>query len=75
MVEKLGVIDYWFFLEGIRYHKFVHFFLMEYISGKPVPLDKELDAVCWMDIREALNKLTFKGEKEMVLKAQKWLNK
>lgn len=75
VIDKIGVIDYWFVWQGVRYHKFVHFFLMKYLSGEPKPLDEELDAVYWMNIQEVLKKLTYKGEREMVLKGEKWLNK
>jgi len=69
IVAKISVIDYWFYQDGVRYHKYVHFFLMEHFSGEPKPLDKELDSIEWMSINEARNKLSYKGEKQMLEKA------
>ncbi|MHB0977296.1 MAG: NUDIX hydrolase [Candidatus Aquicultorales bacterium] len=68
-IEKIDVIDYWFVLEGVRYHKYVHFFLLEFETGKPRADDWEIAAVEWAPIGEAVKRLTFKGERSVLEKA------
>jgi bis(5'-nucleosidyl)-tetraphosphatase len=73
IVDKVGVIEYWFAREGVRYHKWVHYYLMEALGGDTSKHDVEYDRVEWVDAQTALKKLTFKNEVEMVAKALKMI--
>ncbi len=54
-----------------RRHKFVHHFLLQYVSGTTDDHDHEVDEARWFPIDEALNCLTFPNEKSvMALAAQ-----
>src|SRR4029453_6868174 len=41
VVDKIGVIEYWFSREGVRYHKWVHYYLMKAIGGDTSKHDVE----------------------------------
>ena len=69
VVDKLGVIEYWFSREGTRYHKWVHYYLMEAIGGDTSAHDVEYDRVEWLPLEAALKTLTFKSEVGIVAKA------
>jgi 8-oxo-dGTP pyrophosphatase MutT (NUDIX family) len=58
--QKLGVIDYWFVWRSaeVRYHKFVHYFLMRHDGGEAGPRDEEAEEVAWMPLPQALDRLT-----------------
>ncbi len=75
IINKIDQIDYWFYWkpEETRYHKFVHFFLMEYKSGDIAKHDFELDEVRWMPIDEAINTLSYKGEVQVLGKARQMI--
>jgi len=75
VVDKIGVIEYWFSREGVRYHKWVHYYLMEAIGGDTSTHDVEYDRVEWFPVEVALKKLTFKNEVEMAQKALALLEK
>lgn len=71
-LEKIEKIEYWYFGnergEKVRYHKFVHFFLMKYISGDTKDHDREVLEVRWTTPDEAIEMLAFDAEKEVVKK-------
>jgi 8-oxo-dGTP pyrophosphatase MutT (NUDIX family) len=69
--EKLGVIDYWFFdrHQMAKIHKFVHFYLIRYLRGSVENHDWEVDKAQWFKLEEALKKLKYEGEKEILEKA------
>jgi len=75
VVDKVGVIEYWFSREGVRYHKWVHYYLMEAIGGDTSAHDVEYDRVEWFPVEVALKKLTFKNEVEVAQKALSLLEK
>jgi len=75
IVDKIGVIEYWFSREGVRYHKWVHYYLMEAIGGDTSAHDVEYDRVEWFPAEVALKKLTFKNEVEVARKALALLEK
>ncbi len=66
--EKLGVVDYWFVWrpEEVRYHKYVHYYLMAHISGDTQVHDDEAEDVVWMPITEAIARLTHTNERRLV---------
>ncbi len=67
--DKIGVIEYWFAREGVRYHKWVHYYLMEAVGGDTQNHDVEYDKVEWFPLEEALQKLTFANEVKMAAQA------
>ncbi len=75
LVDKIGVIEYWFSREGTRYHKWVHYYLMEAIGGDTAVHDVEYDRVEWFPAEAALKTLTFKNEVDMAEKAKALLEK
>ncbi|MBI4698760.1 MAG: NUDIX hydrolase [Nitrospirae bacterium] len=74
---EIGKISYWYFLknENAKLHKTVYFFLMEYRSGSTDDHDSEVDASQWFTIEEALGRLSYKGEKEILRKAKGMIEK
>jgi 8-oxo-dGTP pyrophosphatase MutT (NUDIX family) len=69
IIEKVGVVQYWFAADGVRYNKRVHHFLMEPIGGDIASHDEEYDRVEWRPLDDAMKTLTFKNDKDMVAKA------
>ena len=67
--RPLGSIDYWFFSRGTRFHKTVHYFLMEAIGGDIAYHDREYDRVEWFDAATAAEKATYANERELVRRA------
>jgi 8-oxo-dGTP pyrophosphatase MutT (NUDIX family) len=72
-VAPLERIEYWYQrsdgAERIRVHKFVHFFLLEYVSGDVADHDEEVVETRWIDIREAEQVLAFASERKVVASA------
>lgn len=71
IVRELGVVDYWFVWkhEGVRYHKFVHYFLMAFRGGDMSARDDEAEDVLWLPISEALGRLSHRNERRLVRSA------
>ena len=66
--DKLGVVDYWFVWrpDKIRYHKFVHYYLMALEGGDFSQRDDEAEDVRWLRIDEALATLAHPNEIRLV---------
>ncbi len=75
IIDEIGKISYWYFSkdENMRFNKTVYFYLMEYKSGNTDEHDREVDDAQWFLIDEAINKLTYKGEKEILQKARQMI--
>ncbi len=75
LIEPIDKIEYWYFAsrggKRVRYHKYVYFFLMRYLSGDVADHDHEVDEARWVEIGQAQVMLSFKSEQKMVSKAQK----
>jgi 8-oxo-dGTP pyrophosphatase MutT (NUDIX family) len=73
IIEPADEIEYWFTAsydgERRRYHKMVHFFVMDYRSGNVEDHDHEVAEARWLPLPEALKLLHFKSEREVVEKA------
>ncbi|WP_299825444.1 NUDIX domain-containing protein [uncultured Pontibacter sp.] len=73
LLQKLDTIEYWYVgnkgQQRVRFHKFVHFFLLAYISGDIGRHDWEVNEARWVEMKEAEQLLAFKSEKQMVAKA------
>ncbi len=74
LLEKIGSIDYWFFgKEGetrIRIHKVVHFFLFRYKGGSVRRHDWEVDEARWFGLDEAIRRISYANEKEILEKGR-----
>lgn len=79
IVDKIETIEYWYFGankgERVRFHKFVHFYLMKYVSGNVDDHDHEVSESRWVSYNDAIRMLAFKSEKETVEKAKDLLIK
>jgi 8-oxo-dGTP pyrophosphatase MutT (NUDIX family) len=68
-VEKLGDVHYSFDRAGRQRKKRVSFYLFEYRSGDVRDHDHEIEDARWIPGKEAVRKLTYPGEREMVARA------
>jgi 8-oxo-dGTP pyrophosphatase MutT (NUDIX family) len=66
---KIDTIEYWFAREGVRYHKFVHHYLMVATGGSLDDHDWEYDRVDWFPLEEACKTLSYGNEVEVMRKA------
>jgi 8-oxo-dGTP pyrophosphatase MutT (NUDIX family) len=77
IVAELERVEYWFFSKGgarrVRFHKFVHFYLMRFVSGDVSGHDDEVNEARWVEIEEAGKMLAFKGERKAVEQAREML--
>lgn len=77
IIEKIDHIQYFYAHkekeETIRYFKIVYFFLMEYTGGDVSEHDKEVDDCRWFPINEAIKKVEYKDEREIVRKAKEMI--
>jgi 8-oxo-dGTP pyrophosphatase MutT (NUDIX family) len=77
--STMETIEYWYVSGGktgkVRYHKFVHFYLMKYLSGKTDDHDNEVVEARWVPIVDAIRMLSFKSERELVEKAKELIGK
>jgi 8-oxo-dGTP pyrophosphatase MutT (NUDIX family) len=73
IVEKVETVEYWYqaVVDGkrMRYHKFVHFFLMRYVAGNVSDHDREVNEARWMEIGAARDLIAFKSERGVLEKA------
>jgi 8-oxo-dGTP pyrophosphatase MutT (NUDIX family) len=69
VVEKLGDVRYFYQRHGRRIAKVVAFFLLDYRAGVPDDHDEEIEEARWMSLEEAAEKLTYRGERDMVARA------
>src|SRR5215208_121267 len=71
---ELGRVEYWYFSKGgarrVRFHKFVHFYLMRYVSGDVSGHDDEVNEARWVGIEEAAGMLAFRGEQRALAEAR-----
>jgi 8-oxo-dGTP pyrophosphatase MutT (NUDIX family) len=77
MVDKIGQISYWYFMKDkrARIHKTVHFYLLRYTGGSTEEHDYEVDEAKWFLIDEAISRLTYNNEKEMMQKAKEMIER
>lgn len=76
ILERIGQIAYWYFLKEktVKVHKTVHYFLMRYISGSTDDHDDEVDEASWVPLDDAVKKLKYRGEKEIMFRAKKMID-
>jgi 8-oxo-dGTP pyrophosphatase MutT (NUDIX family) len=69
LVDELGDVRYSYERRGRRVAKRVVFFLFDYRSGDLADHDHEIEDARWMPLEEALDALTYDGEREIVRRA------
>lgn len=68
VLQPLGVIDYWFSVQGRRIHKTVHHFLLEAtggllsVEGDP---DREAVEAAWVAVPDLVERLAFSNERRI----------
>ena len=74
LIRLIETIEYWYrsvkYGKPIRYHKFVHFYLLAYKSGNVADHDQEVEESRWVSFDEAMEMLDFKSERDVVEKAR-----
>jgi len=74
IIEKIDHIEYFYSHNETdlihRIFKIVYFFLMEYTGGDVSEHDKEVDDCRWFPIDEAIGKVEYKDEREILKKAK-----
>ena len=72
IIDKLGEITYWYYIRGenTKCRKTVHFYLMEYESGSTSEHDFEVDEAEWFSLENALQKISFSGDRTILEKAR-----
>lgn len=76
-LAPIETIEYWYVggsgQRRVRYHKFVHFFLLSYRGGDVSDHDHEVSEARWVRIDEAIKMLAFKNERMVVEKAREMI--
>ena len=77
MVGPIDTIEYWYYGSGgkVRFHKYVHFYLLRYTTGHTDNHDHEVIEARWVSIDEAEEMLSFKSEKKVVAQARAMIDK
>jgi 8-oxo-dGTP diphosphatase len=74
MVELIDRIEYWFYASRdgrrVRFHKYVYFYLMRFVSGDVNDHDHEVEEARWVEINQAIDWLTFESERNIMRKAR-----
>jgi 8-oxo-dGTP pyrophosphatase MutT (NUDIX family) len=80
VIAKLGDIKYVYsrsWGDGQRVFKIVSFFLLRYLAGEIDDVTPEMRAevrrACWIPLDDAPRKLAYRGERDMVKRAQQYL--
>jgi 8-oxo-dGTP pyrophosphatase MutT (NUDIX family) len=79
LVAPLEVIEYWYVgddREGkrVRFHKFVHLFLLAYQAGDVSRHDHEVEEARWVALPDAEAMLAFESERKAMARARTLLN-
>ena len=73
IIAPVETIEYWYVGEKagarVRFHKFVHFYLLKHLSDDAQNHDYEIAEARWVKFAEAIEMLAFKSEKAVVKKA------
>ena len=74
LLSLIETIEYWYratkYGKPVRFHKFVHFYLLQYRSGDVSDHDHEIEEARWVRFEEAIEMLAFEGERRVVEKAR-----
>ena len=73
LIAYIGSISYSFIHDKVRYQKQVRHFLFEAIGGDTALHDAEYDRVEWFSFPEALRRLTYQNEVNILSQAEELL--
>jgi 8-oxo-dGTP pyrophosphatase MutT (NUDIX family) len=77
LIKLIETIEYWYRSvkngRPVRFHKFVHFYLLEYTGGDVLNHDHEVEESRWVSFDDAVEMLAFEGEREVVVKAREMI--
>lgn len=73
IIGRLGIIDFWFVVEGRRVHKTVHHFLMRAIGGELSDDDIEVTEVAWFPLPDISDQLAYSDERNLLDQADRLL--
>jgi len=77
LLQKIETIEYWYVgdkgKQRVRFHKFVHFYLLRYIAGRVSDHDREVNEARWVSIDQAMKMLAFRSERQALEKAAGWI--
>ncbi|HEX9918939.1 MAG TPA: NUDIX hydrolase [Pyrinomonadaceae bacterium] len=77
LVAPIDKIEYWYYATNrggrVRFHKFVHFYLLRYLSGDVRGHDAEVNEARWVEIAEARTMLAFASERKVLERAREML--
>lgn len=77
LIAPIETVEYWYYSGAlparIRYHKVVHFFLLQYQSGDVRDHDDEVEEARWVPVNEATEMLAFKNERRVLEQAARLL--
>ncbi len=73
LLEPIDNIEYWFSDKnaGIKYHKTVYFYLMAMVGGSTDRHDVEFDVVQWFELSDALQRLNYDNEVQVLKRASR----
>ena len=80
LIAPVDAVEYWYVGterdgERVRFHKFVHFYLLEYRSGDVRDHDREVEEARWVPLVEAEAMLSFASERKVLARARELLSK
>jgi 8-oxo-dGTP pyrophosphatase MutT (NUDIX family) len=74
LVAAIDVIEYWYYgsrgAQKVRFHKRVHFFLLQYVAGDVAQHDDEVEEARWVGLAAAKTMLTYASERKILEKAE-----
>ena len=78
IIAPLEEIEYWYVgadaqAQRVRFHKRVHFFLLEYRGGDVADHDDEVDEARWIEVSKAEAMLAFGSERKVMARATQLL--
>ena len=79
LIAPVETVEYWFFGNAgrtgprVRFHKFVHFYLLRYASGDTSAHDHEVNEARWVEIGAAASMLAFKTERAVLTRAREMI--
>lgn len=69
LVDELGDVRYRYDRRGRPINKVVRFYLFRYRGGDVADHDHEIEEARWMPLAQAIEQLSYEGEREMVRRA------
>ena len=77
LLALIETIEYWYravrYGKPVRYHKFVHFYLLEFRGGDVSDHDHEVQEARWVGFDKAIEMLAFESERRVVEEAQEMI--